>query len=132
MHLREFAYPVEQALGQGAIPRPDCHVGDRIVGACEILGLCQPPIEDIELALNLQNDRWRTLSSSARRRRSRARCPSARTAKTSIQRESLTLMQQFGRDRVESGHRVDIVDPSKMMLWMAPTLRHRCAKGWLR
>jgi hypothetical protein len=22
--------------------------------------------------------------------------------------------------------------PAMMMLWTAPTLRHRCAKGWLR
>jgi hypothetical protein len=27
---------------------------------------------------------------------------------------SLAVMQQFGRDRVESGHRADIVDRSKM------------------
>ena len=29
---------------------------------------------------------------------------------------SLVVMQQFGRDRVESGHRADIVDLSKMTL----------------
>ena len=29
---------------------------------------------------------------------------------------SLAVMQQFGRDRVESGHRADIVDRSKMTL----------------
>jgi hypothetical protein len=46
---------------------------------------------------------------------------------------SLAVVQQFGRDRVESGHRADIVDRSKMTpsgpgeqikrtLWLAPLL----------
>ena len=26
----------------------------------------------------------------------------------------------------------DVPLSSRMMLWTAPTLRHRCAKGWLR
>jgi hypothetical protein len=34
----------------------------------------------------------------------------------------------LGDTRTSQSH----VESSKMMLWTAPTLRHRCAKGWFR
>jgi hypothetical protein len=39
---------------------------------------------------------------------------------------SLAVMQQFGRDRVESGHRADIVDRSKMTRFRHRSGRHDC------
>ena len=30
------------------------------------------------------------------------------------------------------GRREEGLEMTRLMLWTAPTLRHRCAKGWLR
>ena len=44
---------VEQAQNEGAVPRHDRHVGDRVLGACHVLRLRQVSVEDVELALDL-------------------------------------------------------------------------------
>ena len=54
-----------------------------------------------------------------------AQTPLRRAAKT------LILLLLLGAQPGMTGHAL-VPIRLKMMLWTAPTLRHRCAKGWLR
>jgi hypothetical protein len=64
----------------------------------------------------------------------RARCGISLSQRDrAIEFDTYAPVRDFGGSFWEqSGHATFAAPRQLMMLWTAPTLRHRCAKGWLR
>ena len=56
LYVEELGGVVEVAGGEHAVPRPDRHVGDGVGIARHVVGLGQPLVEDVKLALHLHGE----------------------------------------------------------------------------
>ena len=56
LHRQELARLIDHALGQGAVPRPDGHVGDGVDVAGQKLAFRQAAVEHVQLAFHLHGE----------------------------------------------------------------------------